>query len=227
MRQYKDVEYELELRKRKTMSIYIERDGTVKVLAPEHFSIDEIEKVIETKRYWIHSKKEEWNDLNRNRKRREFVSGEGFLYLGRTYQLKLVNDQDVPLKLYQGYFYLKKDEANNARQIFKDFYRHKGYKKISERVNYYKNKLGVDPKDVKIMELGNRWASCSDNGTINFHWKVTMAPITIIDYIVVHELTHFIYKNHTDAFWDTVDKVLPDYIKRKQWLKENGASLEL
>ncbi|UMZ73727.1 M48 family metallopeptidase [Natranaerofaba carboxydovora] len=227
MRQYKDISYELEKRKRKTMSIYIERDGTVKVLAPEKLSIEEVEEVIEQKRYWIYSNLEEWRELNRKKRNRQFVNGEGFLYLGRSYRLKLVEDQDVPLKLYRGYFYLRRKDVDNAREIFKDFYREKGHKKISERVDYYKDKLGVNPSCVKIMELKNRWASCSDNGTVNFHWKVVMVPITVIDYIVVHELTHFIYKNHTDAFWNTVDKILPDYIKRKDWLRENGASLEL
>ncbi|OWZ84095.1 M48 family metallopeptidase [Natranaerobius trueperi] len=227
MKQYKDIYYDLELRKRKTMSIYIERDGTVKVLAPENLSIEEIEEVLESKRYWIHSKLEEWKELNKTKKQRKFVNGEGFLYLGRSYQLKLVETQDVPLKLYQGYFCLRKADLEQGREVFKEFYKEKGYKKVSERVNYYKDMLGVNPSGIKIMELRNRWASCSENGTINFHWKVAMAPMTIIDYIVVHELTHFIYKNHSDSFWNTVDKVLPDYLKRKKWLRENGASLEI
>jgi len=227
MREYKDIYYDLELRKRKTMSIYIERDGTVKVLAPENLSINEIEEVLENKRYWIHSQQEEWKELNRTKRKRQFVNGEGFLYLGRSYRLKLVEHQEVPLKLYQGYFCLRAEDADNARELFKEFYREKGYKKISERVDYYKNKLGVNPSGIKIMELKNRWASCPGNGNLRFHWKVVMAPITVIDYIVVHELTHLLHENHTDAFWNTVDKVLPDYIKRKTWLRENGASLEL
>jgi hypothetical protein len=87
--------------------------------------------------------------------------------------------------------------------------------------------LGVIPSKIRVIELKNRWASCSESGLLNFHWKCIMAPITVIDYIVVHELTHFIYPNHTDAFWNTVDKVLPDYMERKQWLRENGAGMEL
>jgi hypothetical protein len=77
------------------------------------------------------------------------------------------------------------------------------------------------------MELNNRWASCSANGDINFHWKVMMLPLTILDYVIVHELAHLKYANHTAAFWNLVDKVLPDYQERKAWLKFRGAGMDL
>jgi predicted metal-dependent hydrolase len=73
----------------------------------------------------------------------------------------------------------------------------------------------------------DRWASCGSIGVLNFHWKCMMAPPRIIDYIVVHELCHFHHRNHTDAFWNEVDKVMPDYRERKEWLRKHGASLAL
>jgi hypothetical protein len=225
--QYKDITYYLKQSNRKTISIYIERDGKVSVLAPEKLSKEEIENVIEKKRYWIYSQLEEWEELNRTKVSRRFVNGEGYLYLGRSYRLKIVDKQDVPLKLFQGYFCLRKSDINKADEIFRNYYKEKGYIKITERVDYYKDMLGVIPSKIRVIELKNRWASCSESGLLNFHWKCIMAPITVIDYIVVHELTHFIYPNHTDAFWNTVDKVLPDYMERKQWLRENGAGMEL
>jgi predicted metal-dependent hydrolase len=77
------------------------------------------------------------------------------------------------------------------------------------------------------MELKSHWASCSETGNINFHWKCMMAPLKVIDYIIIHELAHLIHKNHTDAFWNTVDKVLPDYQQRKEWLRKYGAMMDL
>lgn len=227
MAQYKDINYELKQSKRKTMSIYIERDGRVSVLAPEHLNIEEIEKVLEEKRYWIYSQLAEWEYLNSARVNRQFVNGEGFLYLGRSYRLKLVEEQDEPLKLYQGYFCLRKKDIPSATEHFKDFYRRKGIEKLKDRVEYYKDMLGVKPQGIRVMELKNRWASCSENNVLNFHWKCIMAPMTIIDYIVVHELAHFIYPNHNESFWNVVDKVLPDYLERKNWLRENGAALDI
>ena len=78
-----------------------------------------------------------------------------------------------------------------------------------------------------MKEIGYRWASCGKNGQLNFHWKCMMAPPKVIDYIVVHELCHFHHRDHTDAFWNEVDKVMPDFTERKAWLRENGAALDV
>ena len=116
------------------------------------------------------------------------------------------------------------DSAENA---FKAFYREKGKVRVSERVDFYQGRIGVTPSSVRIIELKNRWASCSDKGNLNFHWKIMMTPMKILDYIVVHELVHLVHPNHTEAFWNGLDKVLPDYKERKEWLRVNGAGMDL
>lgn len=87
--------------------------------------------------------------------------------------------------------------------------------------------MGVHPKKVKVIDLKNRWASCSPGGNVNFHWKAMMAPPTVIDYVVVHELVHLVHRNHTAAFWGEVDKVLPDYRERRAYLRKHGAGMAL
>ena len=87
--------------------------------------------------------------------------------------------------------------------------------------------MGVQPRSIKLMDLKHRWASCTASSNLNFHWKCMMAPLTVIDYIVVHELAHLIHPNHTAAFWNEVDKVLPDFQERKSWLMDNGAGMDL
>ena len=87
--------------------------------------------------------------------------------------------------------------------------------------------MGVKSKSIKIMDLKHRWASCTASGNLNFHWKCMMAPLTVIDYIVVHELAHLIHSNHSAAFWNEVDKVIPDFQERKCWLRDNGAGMDL
>jgi predicted metal-dependent hydrolase len=99
--------------------------------------------------------------------------------------------------------------------------------RLGERVRAYQTKLGVQPNTVRVLELKYRWASCSAQGRLNFHWKCMMAPLTVLDYIIVHELAHMLHRNHTAAFWNAVDKVLPDYRERKAWLRVNGAGMEL
>lgn len=226
---YKDITYTLTKSDRKTASIYIERDGQVSVLVPKTLTDDEVTRLIETKRRWIYRNLAEWQDTNATRIRRQFVSGEGFLYLGRSYRLKLVDEQSESLLLKGGYFYLKSDDGalQDPSEAFKAFYKAKGQKRIRERVEHYSNRMGVEPAGIRIRELKNRWASCTPEGRLNFHWKCMMAPATVLDYIVVHELAHLKYLNHTRAFWNLVDRVLPDYRERKEWLRQNGAGMDL
>ena len=226
---FKDIEYTLVRSRRKTASIYIERDGKVSVLVPEKLTIRQVEEVLESRRKWIYQSLAEWQDLNANRIQRDYVNGEGFLYLGRTYRLKLVSDLPEPLMLKDGYFCLRatKGTAPDADAAFGEFYRVKGATRIPPRVAYFQAKMGVKSKSIKIMELKHRWASCTTNGNLNFHWKCMMAPLTIIDYIVVHELAHLIHANHSTAFWNEVDKVMPDFQDRKNWLRDHGAGMDL
>lgn len=229
-RQYKDIPFSLTRSQRKTASIYIERDGEITVLVPAQLSDADVEGLIEKKRGWIYKNLAEWRDLNATRIERQLVNGEGFLYLGRSYRLKLVEEQAQPLTLKNGYFCLRTGANGkdvDADAVFKEFYRQKGLHKISGRVAYYAPQMGVTPRGLKVLELRHRWASCTKAGMLNFHWKCMMSPLTIVDYIVVHELAHLVHANHTEAFWGELDKVLPDYLERKQWLRVNGAGMSL
>ncbi len=114
--QYKDIAYRLKKSPRKTTSIYIERDGSVSVLAPEPYDLSKVESLIEKKRSWIYRNLAEWEDLNRTKVQRDFVNGEGFLYLGRSYRLRLVEDQEQKLTLRNGYFCLRQDLADSGFQ---------------------------------------------------------------------------------------------------------------
>lgn len=178
---------------------------------------------------WIYKHKAEWLDLNAARVQRQYVNGEGFLYLGRSYRLKLVPKQAEVLLLKDGHFCLRSDHkpAANAAAAFREFYRAKGMTRISQRVAFYQAAMDVTPGTIRVIDLKNRWASCTPEGNLNFHWKCMMAPATILDYIVVHELAHLIRQNHSPAFWSEVDKVLPNYGERKEWLRVHGAGMDL
>jgi len=227
MHSYKDIDYELKKSSRKTTSIYIERDGAITVLAPEPYDMPKIEEILEAKRSWIYRNLAEWEDLNRTRVEREFVNGEGFPYLGSTYRLQIVDNASQGLTLKNGIFLLERAVLSSARDKFIDFYKIKAKSRLPKHVNQYAKKMGVNPTGVRIQELKNRWASCSADGMLNFHWRCMMAPISAIEYIVVHELAHLKHQNHTPEFWYEIEKVLPEYPKAKGWLRLHGAGLEL
>lgn len=232
-RRVRDIDYKL-LRsgERKTADVVIERDGQISVRLPAHLSEETADAVVEKKRLWIYRSLAEWRDLNATRVVREWVNGEGFFYLGASYRLLLVQEQDELLKLREGRFCLQrsvveKEGEAGARQVFEKFYREKGLERISKRVAYFAPKVGVSTHSVDVKEIGYRWGVCTADGRLSFHWKCMMAPPKVIDYIVVHELCHLHHRDHTAAFWNEVDKVLPDYLERKNWLRLNGAAFEV
>lgn len=232
-RRVRDIDYQLlPGTDRKTTDIVIERNGIITVRPPKRFTPEQVDAVVDSKRLWIYKNLAEWRDLNASHVVREWVNGETFLYLGRNYRLKLVSEQDTKLKLKNGYFCLRRDIIESggeqaAKATLETFYCAKGLQRLSERVGYFAPKAGVFPAVVQVKDHGFKWASCSKTGKLSFHWKCMMAPPKIIDYIVVHELCHFHYRDHNTAFWNEVDKLMPDYAERKAWLRDHGASLDL
>lgn len=228
----REIPYQIMRSRRSTADIVVERDGSVIVRAPETLTDERIEDIVAAKRYWIYKTLAEWRDLNATRILREYRSGEGFLYLGRSYRLLLIAEQEEALLLKDGRFRLRRDVVDRgdmaaAQAVFRGYYMTRGRERIAQRVAYFAPKVGVEPAGMDVRELGHRWASCSPSGMLAFHWKCMMAPLTIIDYIVVHELCHMRHRDHTDAFWNEVDKVMPAYAERKAWLRLRGAGLDL
>lgn len=213
--------------RRKTVSIFIERNGSVRVLAPNTASDEKVEAAVKSKEYQIFSKIAKWKELNQGRVSRDFVNGQSFLYLGRNYRLKLTEDQAVPLKIVGGFFHLDKRCISKADKIFKDFYREKGLAKIQERLKVIEEKFTHKPTSIKVLELQNRWASWTPKNGLNFHWKCAMAPVSVLDYIIVHEMVHLKYPNHSTGFWNELDKKMPDYREHESWLKRNGVKMSL
>ncbi len=232
-RRVKDIDYVLlPGTARKTTDIVIERNGEITVRPPKGFTPEKVDAVVASKRMWIYKNLAEWQDVNATAVVREWVNGESFLYLGRNYRLSLVDEQGVALKLIGGRFCLQRSLIDTggetaAKKAFEKFYIEKGEVRIRNRMEYYAPKVGVKPSDLKVKDIGYRWASCTKNNILQFHWKCMMAPAKIIDYIMVHELCHIHHRNHNDAFWNEVDKVMPDYQERKVWLKKHGAGLDL
>lgn len=233
LRQIRDIKYQLlPGADRQTTDIVIERDGLISVRPPLRMTPEQVDETVFSKRMWIYRNLAEWRDLNATHVIREWVNGESFRYLGSSYRLLLVSDQDEPLKLKDGRFQLQSSIIESggkdaAHQSFISFYKEKGLSRLTKRVSYFASKVGVIPGAVTIKDLGYRWALCLKGGDLHFHWKCLMAPLSIIDYIIVHELCHLHHRDHSDAFWNEVDKVIPDYRERKEWLRIRGVELDL
>jgi predicted metal-dependent hydrolase len=214
--------------KRKTVGITIDRGGELIVNAPYDCPLEIIEQIALEKRFWIYTKLAEKELLAQNQSEKEFINGEGFYYLGRSYRLFLVSTKSpTPLRLYQGRFMLRSNEQDHARKHFIHWYTQHAELWLQRWVNLFSPRLGVAPSIIKIRDLGFRWGSCGSQGNLYFHWLTILLPPRIIEYIIVHELVHLHESHHNTQFWKYIERVLPDFGLRKQWLAENGSRFVL
>jgi len=213
--------------KRKTIALQITDNASLIVKAPNYVTEETIKNVVIKHLDWIERKRT--IILTRDPKfvKKEFVNGEGFMYLGKSYKLKIIQNQKEPLLFEDNYFFISEEYQPNARELFIDWYKKKAYEKISERVEWYAKKRGFVYNKINITDANKRWGSCSSKGNLNFSWRLIMAPLPAIDHVVVHELVHLVEKNHTKSFWNKVKMLMPHYKAQEDWLKANGYLFQL
>ncbi len=212
--------------RRKTMHIIIERDGSISVQVPNEFEEESIREVLNAKEYEISKKIIRWKDANQEYIERQFLPGQSFLYLGRNYNLHIVENQKRKLLLKDGKFLLS-SLVKFPREEFVKFYKRQAKIKIAERIDFYASRLAFLPQKVSVRDLPTRWGSCTPGGNVYFNWKCVMAPLSVLDYLIVHELVHLEYFNHSREFWDKVSAILPNCEESKDWLKRNGIRLTI
>lgn len=219
------IEYSIQYSDRKTLSIIVERDRSVVVRAPLNTSKEIIDREINKRKFLLFQKINHAQKYETPKPRKEFVSGESLLYLGKLYKLEVVQDEMDGI-LFESKFYINKADQVKAEQLFKDWYFKQAEAKIIPQVKLHAKNLGVHFNAIKILDLKYRWGSCTPKDNINFNWRLIKAPVYVIDYIIVHELAHLLESNHTPEFWNIVSVQLPHYDKAKDWLKDNGHMLE-
>jgi len=215
-------------RRRKTISLRIKDDGKIIVYVPYHTPKREVKGFIKEKGSWIIKKISE-KERSAKETEKAFIPGEKFLYFGESYPLEIgnTNNKGFPLKLYFGKFILGQDHLDKARDLFIYWYKREAKEKIEERVDYFSKRLQLIPEGLKITSAKYRWGSCSRNNRLSFSWRIIMAPLSVIDYVLIHELVHIKEKNHSERFWTYLETILPDYRERRLWLKKNGHKLGL
>lgn len=211
---------------RKSIALIIGRDGKLIVRAPQEATEEQILSVVERKSDWIEAKQQEVISTYPQIIKKEFVNGEGFLFLGQSYRLKIIEQGEVPLKLAD-FFYLDRNALPKAKEVFINWYKEKANEVLSDRVAWHSNKMGIHVKKIRITSANTRWGSCSAKGTLSFPWRLVMAPIPVIDYVVIHELVHIEEKNHGKAFWEKIHSIMPDYKQKIEWLNINGHTLHI
>ena len=210
--------------KRKTLSLIVEADGTLTVRAPLRMKEADIRRFIEAKRNWIQRKQARVQE--EAVPPRQYVDGERFWYLGREIPLRIVSGEK-PALVMDGVFKLTESARPQAESVFTAWYKKQAREVLIPRVEFFARTYGFEMEKTRISSARTRWGSCSSKKTLSFTWRLVMAPLDMIDYVVVHELCHLNEMNHSKTFWAQVETILPDYKSRRKWLKNHGKKLVL
>lgn len=208
--------------KRKTVGLEVTPEALLIVRAPRNLSRREISEIVDKESPWILKKQQFFRENNSKVREKDFKEGEEFFYLGKAYKLRVVRNTADALIVSGNLFYLSDECIDNAREVIEGWYQRRAYEVVTERATYYSCVSGIKFKEINISDAKKRWGSCSPNGNLNIAWRLVMAPLRVIDYVIVHELSHIKIRNHSKEFWHRVGNVIPDYKNDEKWLRDNG-----
>ena len=212
----------------KTISLQVKNQEVV-LSVPRFVSDSEIDNIIERKINWINNKLaiEKSNSLDIKRK---YESGDKFLYFGSEYSLKIKDSNRDNVYLYKNNIIVEVNNNFNAtyiRNILKTWYISESKKYLIKTNSYYETLIGVEANKLLFGKYKSKWGSCNSKKIISYDWRIIMAPLEVIHYLIIHELCHIKYLNHSNNFWNTVEKYMANYKLQKQWLKTNSNKLIL
>jgi len=211
---------------RRSFSLEIKPDGRLIVRAPRHASQSEIQAVVARKAGWIEKTRARLAAKYPKLQPKAFKPGERFWYLGEQYPLKLTDRQRPSLDL-DGAFWLARAQRDRVREVFIAWYREETRAITACLIARYSAQYGFRVAQVRITSAQTRWGSCSGKNNLNFTYRLCMAPLAVIEYVVVHELAHLKVRNHSPAFWQAVSEIMPAYQQHRRWLKSHGPLLTL
>ena len=207
--------------KRRTLSLSINENAELIVRAPNQISNKRIEEFIIEKSKWINKNK----NLMQSRINEMNDSDSDYLFLGNIYPLIKVNENPNKIDFNGTEFITSIENQDTFKASLKSWYKIK-FKEIAiPRLNYFSDKYNLKINQVRFKNQKTLWGSCSSKNNINLNYLLVMAPMLVIDYVIIHELVHTVHKNHSENFWNAVEAIMPDYKKAKKWLNKNGYKL--
>ena len=213
--------------KRKTLHVQVDTDTSVTLRVPDDCSNGKIEKYIESQKDWILGRQKYAREHCKQVSPKKYIEGEKFHYLGEVYPLVYTKLGDAPLSLIGEKFMLHVNQSKNARDLFVRWYKNEANKIIPYRVKWYSSDTGLNCNKIKIGDSRSHWGYCGSNGNLTFSWTLIMAPLVVIDCVIVHELLHTRIRGHSKDFWDGVRISIPGVDYCRNWLNENENLLNI
>jgi predicted metal-dependent hydrolase len=203
--------------------IDVDIHGTT-VVIPQGAGLDP-EELLKENAAWLIEKTRKFETYREQIPDREYEEGETFPYLGEEYEV--VVERRSSSQIENETFRLAEHHVNqtSVKRALETLYRRKARETFEERLKLYAAEMNVEYDQIHVRNQTTRWGSCSSTGTLSLNWRLIMAPLEVVDYILVHELAHLREPNHSDEFWSLVAEHDPEYKAHSQWLEENSAQL--
>ncbi|WP_409291342.1 M48 family metallopeptidase [Peribacillus sp. SCS-37] len=217
------VHYEVQFKNRKSFGITVDGYGIVTILAPKGTPEQDIKGLLEANWAPIQEKLKEMKDRLSGPQEKSYDPGEGFLYLGKSFPIEVFHDAGVEQDhvVFNGsilYIYVKHREEERIRQALKRFYYQQCKTLVEAGIQSYQVYFKLKPRSIRITDSKTTWGTCDSKQKLTFNWKLAMAPRSVIDYVVVHEMCHMVHLNHDRSFWRLVGRIMPDYEEMEDWL---------
>lgn len=214
----KTIVFQLTFSDRKTLGITITPDMEVMVNAPRNVSIERIREKIRKKASWIIKQQGYFLSFHPRTPEKKYVSGETHLYLGRQYRLKVTEAKINSVHFRGSFFDVQAKKKSNAKTLLRQWYRERAkikFAEIAEPLIRRFEKYDVKPESIYLQEMPTRWGSCTPKGKIILNPELIKAPKPCIEYVIIHELCHLVFPNHTNSFIHLQEKMMPDWERWK------------
>ena len=218
--------------RQKTVAVRVDPVEGVSVRAPRATPVERLDQIVHGKSRWILDRRRRVEDLPPAPSPREFVSGETFLYLGRQYRLKLVRGRaarERGARLGAGRILVPAAPPNGAaaavRDHLGDWYRRRAEIRLPPRVAFWSERLGLHPTAILISDQKRRWGSVNKTQGLRLKWRVVQTSVRVVDYVIVHELTHLVHRHHDRNFWAALGAAIGDYESRREDLRRIGPGI--
>ena len=226
-----DLEIQIERTNRKrTIALQVKNNKLI-IKTPRNVSKKTLVDLIKKKQHWI-KQRAIMNFEEQNLKNREFIDNDKFYFRGDEYHLSLILGRKEAVKIEGGLLLVsyvddKSIRRGTIKRILEDWYLQESTKILKARTEELAQQMRVQPFEITVKNYNSKWGSCTANNKISYNWRIIMAPDYIIDYLIVHELSHIIEPNHSKNFWYQVENYCKDFQKKRKWLRENGHKLVL
>jgi predicted metal-dependent hydrolase len=229
------IEYTLfRSKRRKTSEIMVDEDQII-VRVPSEKSSDHADKLVHGKIRWIINKQKEYRQKRPEITKPTFFDGSKVPYLGHNYEIRIIKDRNNNndrIELENDKFVVtlsskssQNGDDNRIKLLYEDWLYHQAKNIFEKRIKRFGSKIDVSPKKIVLKNLRNRWGSVTKEGTINLNYNLIKAPDEVIDYIIIHELCHFLIKDHSHRYWNLLKAYVKDYKRKIEWLEINGKYL--